>query len=616
MITQAEERLRLLNDVSSLLASSLDHQITLQEIAHLLVPAQADYCRIALVDEQQQIREVSVNHIDPQKTTLVQALYEQYKDLPNTTHGLPRLLHTGKAELIADVSGDVLEPQKESPQLLAILRALDLHSYMGVPLLAHGRTIGAIILSSTQPGRHYTEDDLLFAQEIAQRIAQALDNARLYKAAQEEIAERKQIEQHLRFLAEAGKLLASSLDYQVTLANVARLAVPHIADWCSIDMKTEKGIEQLAVAHVDPEKVQWAKELNRRNPPDPQGHYGLPYVLRMGRSVFYPDISEELLIAAARTEEEFQLAKKIGFTSSMVVPLLVQGNTIGAITFVSAESGRHFSVTDLSMAEELASRAALAIENSWLYTQAQNAVRLRDEFIATASHELKTPITSLKIYTQILKKRLLKMGEDDMVRSVMKMDAQVAKLTTLIADLLDVSRMELGKLTFQEEAFDLNEVIKEKVDHVQATTTRHQLSIEGMCERPVWGDAERIGQVMTNLLTNAVKYSPDANRVVVSIGSEQDEAVVSVQDFGIGMSQEHLPHIFDRFYRVNDPEERTYPGLGIGLHIVHEIVTRHGGVMSVASEKGKGSLFRFTLPYAPPRCESVVTALDKGNAAK
>src|ERR1700694_4106633 len=202
MLTQAEERLRLLTDVSSLLASSLDHHITLQEIAHLLVPTQADYCRIALVDEQQEIKEVTVNHIDPEKNDLVQALYEQYKDLPNTTHGLPKLLVTGKAELIADVSANVLALYQERAELVAILQTLGLKSYMGVPMFAHGKTVGAIILSSIQPDRHYEEEDLLFAQEIAQRIALALDNARLYEEAQAEIAERKQIEQHLRFLSE------------------------------------------------------------------------------------------------------------------------------------------------------------------------------------------------------------------------------------------------------------------------------------------------------------------------------------------------------------------------------------------------------------------------------
>src|SRR5437660_5808774 len=147
--------------------------------------------------------------------------------------------------------------------MLHIIRALGLTSYMGTPLLARNRVIGALTFSSTRPDRHYTPEDLLFAQELARRIALTLENARLYQAAQQEIAQRRQIEENLRFLAEASKLLAFSLDYQTTLTHVTHLAVPHIADWCTVDMRTEEGIQQLALAHIDPEKVQWAKELNR-----------------------------------------------------------------------------------------------------------------------------------------------------------------------------------------------------------------------------------------------------------------------------------------------------------------------------------------------------------------
>ena len=596
-LLQAEQRLELLNNVSTMLISSLDQQITLQEIAQMLVPTQADYCRIALLDEQQQIKDIAVKHSDPTKNSLVQALYDQYKDRASSTYGLQKLLATGQPELLTFVEEPVRASSKTNPQLSPIIRELELTSYMGVPLIARGKTIGAITFSSTRPQRHYTEDDLAFAQELAGRIAQALDNTRLFQAVQIELTERKQIEQNLRFLAEASKILASSLDYQTTLTNVTQLAVPHIADWCTVDMQREQGIQQLALAHVDPEKVAWARELNRTNPPDPQSAHGLPNVLRTGISEFYPDITDDLLIASARNEEELALLKKLRLTSSMTVPLLVRGKAIGAITFIIAESGRHYSKTDLSMAEELASRAALAIENARLYSEAQNAIRLRDEFIATASHELRTPLTSLKMYTQVLHKQFTKQGDESLIRSLTKMNAQIGKLAALIEDLLNVSKLEHGKLAFHQEAFDLGETIKETVEQLQHGI-RHTIQIEGEVAEPVWGDKERIGQVLTNLLTNAAKYSPKADAVIVRMADEQGMAVVNVQDFGIGIAPEHLQHIFDRFYRVNDPEEKTYPGLGIGLHIAHEIITRHNGTMGVISTKGQGSTFCFTLPYA------------------
>lgn len=594
---QAEERQRLLNEASSMLASSLDQQFTLQEIAQIIVPTLADYCRIAVLDDNQQIKEISVNHIDPEKITLVQALYEQYKDRTNSTHGLQRLLETGRPELISTVAGSVLEPVQDNPELLTIVQALGLQSYMGVPLIARGKTTGAITFSSIQPHRRYTHNDLLFAQDLARLVALMLDNARLYQKAQDEIAERKQIENNLLFLSEASKILAASLDYQTTLVNIAHLAVPHIADWCTVDMRTEHGIQQLALAHVNPEKMQWAQELNQKNPPDPNARSGIPNVLRTGQAAFYPDISDDLLVAAARDEEQLALMRNIGFTSVMIVPLLVRGKAIGAITFVTAESGRHYIATDLSMAKELASRAALAIENAHLYTEAQNAIGIRDEFISIASHELKTPITSLKMYTQVLQKQFAKKGEESASRSLAKMNAQLNKLTLLIGDLLNVTRIELGQLAFQEEAFDLNRVVRETVEQIQLTTPKHAIHIEGNIPRPVWGDLDRIGQVLTNLLSNAVKYSPEADSIIVRLTPEQGAAVVSVQDFGIGIAREHQGNIFNRFYRVSDPEEKTYPGLGIGLYLSHEIIKRHDGDLTVTSEKGKGSLFRFTLPY-------------------
>ena len=206
----AEKRQHLLNEASNALVSSLDHQLTLPEVAQLIVPALADYCRIALVDEQQQIKEITVNHIDPEKIALVRDLYENYKDRANITHGVQRILQTGKPELLSTISGDVLESVQRSPELLQIIHALGLESYMGVPLLARGKTIGAITFSSVQAHRYYTPDDLSFAQELARRIALVLDNARLHREAQAEIAERKQAEEQQRVLKERMLALATT----------------------------------------------------------------------------------------------------------------------------------------------------------------------------------------------------------------------------------------------------------------------------------------------------------------------------------------------------------------------------------------------------------------------
>src|SRR5579885_379048 len=412
-----------------------------------------------------------------------------------------------------------------------------------------------------------------------------------------DITEQKRLENNLRFLSEASKLLSSSLDYRTTLQNVAKLAVPQIADWCTVDMLENGTLKQVAIAHKDPKQVKWAKELRKTNPPDMNAPTGIPHVLKTGKAEFYPEITDELLVKAARNEKELTLLRKLRFTSVMLVPICTEGTCIGGISFVSTDSKRHYTKSDVAMAEELASRAAFAIENAKLFTESEKAVALRDDFISVASHELKTPVTSLKMYTQVLQKEFAKRGQQEFHRYFHKIDDQANKLSILINDLLNVSKLQHGKLEFAMGEFDLNEVVKDTVDAIQETASKHKIIVEGELPRRVYGDRYRIYQVITNLLTNAIKYSPQADRVLVQLIPEKDVAVVTVRDFGIGIEKEYQNKIFQQFYRVNAADEKTYPGLGMGLFIAYEMVKRHGGDMTVVSEKGKGSQFSFTLPY-------------------
>jgi len=541
------------------------------------------------------------------------------------------------------------------------------------------------------------------------------------------ITEHKQLQQHLHFLFHASKALSSSLDYKMTLQTIANLAVPHIADWCTIDMLAEDGsIEQLVIAHADPQRVAWAREVRKKYPLDRNANHGIPHVLRTGTSEIAPVISDDMLVATAVDSEQLRLLRNIGFTSGMTIPFVIEGKAIGTVTFALAGSGRHYTQADLAMAEELASRASLAIHNARLYRAVQQsrdqldiilqgvadgiivydkdshiiyaneaaarmtgsasvqamletpptgivgryelideqrqpfshsrltharvlagerdaqtiigykntatgqperwslvksspvfgergevtmvvtivhditerilAEQRKDEFISMTSHELKTPVTSLKGFTNVLQRRLAKQGDEQGLHYLNRIDAQLNKLTKLISDLLDISRMQTGKLALQIEAFDLDTLIHETVENVQAATMTHHLLIEGRTSAQVLGDKDRLGQVFINLLTNAVKYSPQANKVLVRLSRDQGQAIVSVQDFGVGIDQAHHQKIFERFYQVTDPKETTYPGLGIGLYISREIVERHHGSLEVESRKGEGATFSVALP--------------------
>lgn len=242
------------------------------------------------------------------------------------------------------------------------------------------------------------------------------------------------------------------------------------------------------------------------------------------------------------------------------------------------------AITSLILAAVMAERKELA--------------QRKDEFISMAGHELRTPLTSLQGFTELLHRKFTQQGNQEGQRYLAKMAMQINQLSRLIDDLLDISKMQTGKITFAEEAVDVDALVSEVVESLQQTTSQHQISIEGGVQREIVGDRERLGQVLINLITNAIKYSPRAESIIVHLACTDDTLTVSVQDFGIGIPKAHREKVFERFYRVHSNRDRTYSGLGIGLYIAHQIVERHDGKMWVESVEGQGSTFSFSLPIA------------------
>lgn len=240
------------------------------------------------------------------------------------------------------------------------------------------------------------------------------------------------------------------------------------------------------------------------------------------------------------------------------------------------------TVTSLILAAVMAERSAFE--------------QRKDEFISMASHELKTPLTIMQVYTELLHKQYTQQSNQESLLYLSKMMAQISRLSRLIADMLDVSRIQAGMIALAEEAVDVDLLVREIVEHLQLTTAHHQISIEGEAQCVITGDQERLGQVLINLITNAMKYSPHAERIIVRLTHTQETLIVGVQDFGIGIPKEQQQKVFERFYRVKRDENKSYPGLGIGLYIAHQIIERHGGKMWVESFEKQGSTFFFSLP--------------------
>jgi PAS domain S-box-containing protein len=414
-----------------------------------------------------------------------------------------------------------------------------------------------------------------------------------------DIHERKSMEDALRFLSEASAVLASSLDYKATLASVARLAVPRIADWCVVDMvEDDGGLRRLAVAHTDPAKVELAYELHRRFPTPADAPHGPYHVLRTGEPELVPEIPDSMLVASAQSKHHLAILRELGLRSYLCVPLKVAGDARGVITFVTAESGRRYSKQDLLFAEGLAARGAMAVENARLYSDLREAGRRKDEFLATLSHELRSPLNAVVGWASIL--RTGDIDEATRERALDSINRSALLQTQLINDILDVQRLSAGKLRLSLQEVDLQAVIGQALDTVQPAAHAKGIRLVPILDSDtgvVSADPDRLQQVVWNLLSNAIKFTPKGGRVEVRLLRVNSHVEITVEDSGPGIEPSFLPYIFERFRQADSSSTRRHGGVGLGLSIVRSLVELHGGTVSAANRTtGRGAAFVVRLP--------------------
>ena len=303
--------------------------------------------------------------------------------------------------------------------------------------------------------------------------------------------------------------------------------------------------------------------------------------------------------------ERFELKDEFGQPlSSTALPATsaLQGEryTQALVNYIDKHTGKSlWSVVKASPIFDAQGRVQFAITIFSDLTERMELEQRKDSFMSMASHELKNPVTALKGFAQLLKRRMEKQDIEGSGDLLVRMETQIARLTKLIEDLLDVSKIEAGGLEYAEERIAIDGLIQDIAETIQHTNTTHSIRMHGTSHKQVIGDSDRLGQVFINLMTNAMKYSPQATSVDVSIAAAHDEVLVGVRDYGVGIPEEHLSKVFERFYRVHDAKEQTFPGLGLGLYISHEIVKRHGGRIWVESTEGKGATFYVALPTEP-----------------
>jgi signal transduction histidine kinase len=402
-----------------------------------------------------------------------------------------------------------------------------------------------------------------------------------------------------RLLARAGNVLGASLDYAETLQHAAELAVPELADWCLVhlldDADPNRPLRLIAAASLDPAKESLSRELDERFPIRADAPYGPAAVVRSLRPERMSDIPPELLAAAHPSEPEHaRILSALQLQSYLCVPLTARGRALGAITLVSGRQGRRHDEDDLRTATELADRAAMAIDNARLFRDVQRAVLLRDDFLSVASHELRTPTTALKLQLQVMQ-RYLTRGRSIDEGALDGMKRQVDRLIVLMNDLLDVSRIVAGKLQLDPAPVDLKEIVvhtcQQLTDAAALKGSRLALHVDGSV--PLRADPARLDQVVSNLVSNAIKYGR-GNAIDVTVETTSKGARLVVHDEGIGIDPKDHERVFHRFERAVSPDK--YAGFGLGLWIVRHLVEAHGGSVSLESELDHGATFTVQLP--------------------
>jgi PAS domain S-box-containing protein len=407
------------------------------------------------------------------------------------------------------------------------------------------------------------------------------------------ITDRVRAEEERAWLLEASRMLAGSFEYERTLAEIARLSVPVFADWVTVDLLEGALVRRLAVVHCDPEKAWIAAKLEQL-PPRLDEERGPALALRTGQPWLVSDASDPV---EGLTPERLALVRALGVRSYMAVPMTAHGQTLGVISFAATHERRRFGPVELGLAQDLAGRAALAIENARLYRTSQEEVRLRDEFLSVASHELRTPVTSLQLAVQSLMEFGTSPPIDFLANALRSAERSSRRLGKLVDALLDVSRIQAGKLALEREELDLAQLARDTAASLEKELTRAGCALTVSADARVVGrwDRGRLEQVITNLLTNTIKYAA-GKPVELSVVREGGLARLSVRDQGIGIASDELNRIFGRFERA--VPERHYGGLGLGLYIVRRILEAHGGTIRVESQLGVGSIFIAELPLA------------------
>ncbi|MEG5063186.1 PAS domain S-box protein [Microcoleus sp. B3-A4] len=592
----SQEKSAFLAQVSAVLSSSLEYEQTLQSVAKLAVPYFADWCSVDLVNDDRTIGRVAVAHSDPEKVKFGWELAQRFPRHLDDGYGIAKVMQTGQVEIAIEITDEQLVATVPNAEYLEILRGVGLKSCIIAPLQARGRVLGSITFVFTESDRRYRLEDIGVAEDLAQRAAIAIDNARLYNETQQaKLAAELAANRTARLLA-----VMTAVSESLTSPQVAQVII-------------EQGMSALgassglvAVLNQDASELEIIQAIGFEHVGEFQRSFSIhaPYPLaeavRSGQPVWLETIENRI----ARYPDLAQAYAKVGSEAWISVPLLIEGQAVGGLS-LSFSTVPRLSESDRAFVLALAQQSAQSIDRARLYesesqarTQAEAANRIKDEFLAVLSHELRTPLNPILGWTRLLRRGNLDSSKTAVALETIERNTQLQ--VQLIEDLLDISRILQGKLSLDSTPINLKTTLKAAIETVSLAAEAKNIQIQTQLEPnvgDVLGDATRLQQVVWNLLTNAIKFTPTGGRVEVELKRIDSFAQIQVRDTGKGIKPEFIPYVFDTFRQADSSITRTFGGLGLGLAIVRHVVELHGGTVKAEScGEGQGATFTVTLP--------------------
>ena len=624
---RAQRRLALLAEGATILASPLALHEALDRIAWLLVREIADFCSIEAAEDGA-LCEVALAHRSPEKARVFQEMRRLYPPDPARAHPLFQALRAGQLVRLPTPDPVLMRQSAHDEAHLAMMAEVATDVTLVAPMMAGGQVVGMMTIGVT--ARSISDEDAAFFEQLAQRAALMVDNARACRAEREARLEAEESasrlarqeavsaalcqtdlrsNERLRLLGQAGDLLSLTLDYETTLKSVAHLAVPALADYCLFAL-----IEGNEVRHIPgaPDDAVAATLLRDWRWPAEVSGSARVTVLSAARSAFYPDLDEDVRRGIARGPEHLRCLATLDVTSVVSVPLVARDQVLGTLTLGFSGSGRRHARGDVDLAQEIARRAAMAVENARLHRASHEAIaraheanrlseqanRAKDEFLGVVSHELRTPLNAILGWSQLLR------GDKVVNPTVLSKGLAVIERNSraqvkLIEDILDVSRIISGKLRLDLRPLDLDGVLRAAIEVIRPAADAKGVTLRtgGSGNALVQGDPDRLQQVLWNLLSNAVKFTPAGGHVDAVIERWGRSVRLIVTDSGKGIEPDFLPYVFERFRQADSSTTRRHGGLGLGLAIVRHVIELHGGsVRALSPGHDRGSTFVVKLP--------------------